>query len=174
MLFRRQENRGEERRARWALPGILLAILFTLAVGLASNRDAAANENAHSLAGTWRVSIAITDCATGTLLPLPRNPFPALVTYFKGGEVLESGCPSTFCSAGHGTWERVGPRLFRSHFMFFHFAADGTYFGTQEVRETIRLIASDQAVSDDEVVLRDPDGNVVVSGCARGTASRFQ
>ena len=174
MLFRRQENRGEAPRARWVLPGILLAVLFALAAGLGLNRRAAANENARSLAGTWRVSIAITDCATGTLLPLPRNPFPGLATFFKDGELLETSTASAFPSTGHGTWERVGPDRFQSHSMFFRFAADGTDLGTQEMREAIHFVAADQAVCDCQVILRDPNGSVVENGCARGTLTRFQ
>src|SRR5262249_22611700 len=107
MEFRKPEDRGEAVRDRCVLPGILLAVLFALAVWLGFNRGAAANENPNSLAGTWRVSIAISDCATGTLLPLPRNPFPGLATYFKDGELLETSTASAFPTTGHGTWERV-------------------------------------------------------------------
>ncbi len=92
-----------------------LALLFTgmLALGLISEGvksvgqrlmpDVQAKDNNSSNAailGTWRVNV------TPTGLP----PFQALITYARGGGLLESNTflPPAAATTGHGTWVKTG------------------------------------------------------------------
>src|SRR5205823_4691873 len=156
-------------------PGIILAVALGLLSGVAFIHNASARsgqgESLETLSGTWRTTVTLTNCQTGEPLPIPT--FPALNTFETNGTMLETGARSRFRSPGHGTWERTGHNEFRKHWIFFRFAPDGSYIGTQEVAGTVRLTSPDAFTADGAVTLRDVDGNVVASGCAAETGTRF-
>jgi hypothetical protein len=51
-------------KLRTQIPGMTLAVLLTLLMG-------SAGADNRTLSGTWRVDVTLTDCQSGTPLPLP-------------------------------------------------------------------------------------------------------
>ena len=172
-MLQGKNERGAGLRARLVLPGAVLAGILALTVGLGLNHGAAADQESQSLAGTWNVTVALTNCGTGAPLPIPQNPFPVLNTFLSEGAVLETGSRTPFRSPGHGTWERIAHRVFESRFTFFRYDAAGTYLGTQETTRTIHLVSPTEFTAEAEVVFRDANGNPAGGGCARETATRY-
>jgi hypothetical protein len=151
-----------------------LGIMAVLALGIGVRQDATGQDALpESLSGTWTGDVALTDCATGAVLPVPRNPFKNVNTYLPNGSLLETGGRFPNRSPGHGVWERTGHNTFRSRLMFFRYAPDDTYIGTQEVVRTHNLLSRDEHTTEAQVTLRDASGAVVGSGCAREHANRF-
>jgi hypothetical protein len=175
MLQSKNQNRLGALGQTLAKPGISLAVALSLLFGAAFIRNASARsgqgESLETLSGTWKTTVTLTNCQTGAPLPIP--PFPALNTFETNGTMLETGARSLFRSPGHGTWERTGHNEFRKHWIFFRFAPDGSYIGTQEITGSVRLTSPDAFTADGAVTLRDADGNVVGSGCATETGTRF-
>jgi hypothetical protein len=172
MLSRTIENSAGVRQ--FAIRGMLLAGLLAAGLVLGLTHGAGAQDNPNSLAGVWEVQVTLTDCGSGAPIPIPDNPFPALMTFLKEGVMMETGSRTPFRSPGHGTWERVAHHVFGSRFTFFRFDAAGNPIGTQEVARTIRLVSPDQFTTESTVVLRDPNGNQVGGGCATEVGTRFQ
>ncbi len=146
------------------LPGLALAVMLTLLIGSAG----ADNRN---ISGTWRVDVTLTDCQSGMPLPLPHS--PTLNTFLGNGSLL-SALSRSDASAGHGRWVRTGLKTFEAHLQIFRFAADGAYIGTSELTKNIQLVTPDTFTATTTVELFDVDGNLVGSGCATETATRFE
>ena len=123
-----------------------------------------------SIVGTWKNQVSIVDCSTGTVLAS----FPGLLTYHSGGTVSETTGDSPFRSAGAGSWEFEGSRSFRGKFMFYTFDSSGAPTGSFKVAQSIRLSASGDVLTDTATYeIFDVAGDLVTSGCAQATATRF-
>lgn len=90
-----------------------LAILALAAVVvLLGGRGAVAapGDSSAPLVGTWRVSVTLVDCSTGT--PLSPTPFSSFVTFSVGGTVAEDTTNPAFGvgqrGAGQGVWNHAG------------------------------------------------------------------
>ncbi len=175
MLASTKQNGWGAQGETWARLGIAVVIGISLLVGLGGRNAALAHdgEDNPSLSGTWKVSVTLTNPQTGVPLPLPQNPFLALNTFEQNGTMLETGSRGLFRSPGHGTWEHTGPHVFRAHWLFFLFAPDGSYIGTQETTKTMRLTSHDTFTADAIVTIRDEADNVVRSGAATEKGARF-
>ena len=55
-----------------------------------SEGQVGSDPEARKLEGTWRVRITLRDCGSGGPLPFPGNPFPALVTFARGGTLTSA------------------------------------------------------------------------------------
>ncbi len=128
-----------------------------------------------TIVGVWQVVVTPRNCATG----MPVAPeFQSLTTYNKGGTYAEfaGGGNPILRSPGHGVWQRTnGWRSYSLKFLFLRFNASGVFIGKQRVTQTVELGASgDQSTSSGTVEVLDLNGNVIGSGCATSTATRFE
>jgi len=67
---------------------LAVPVFLTPALGARAEKpenQAKSEPQARKLEGTWRVRITLRDCGSGDPLPFPGNPFPALVTFARGG-----------------------------------------------------------------------------------------
>jgi len=161
-----------------------LALLFTgmLALGLISEGvksvgqrlmpDVQAKDNNSSNAailGTWRVNV------TPTGLP----PFQALITYARGGGLLESNTflPPAAATTGHGTWVKTGGHEYVA--TFEKFLADNPVTpalgdpGIFRVKETI-LVNGDTYTGAASAEFCDLSGiQCVPAGCGTSIGTRL-
>jgi hypothetical protein len=153
-----------------AVSGLAIAVILILAAAQMS--ASGQNGKANRLEGTWRVALTIHNCQTGAEI----STVPALNTFIAGGSMI--GTPSqnpALLRAGHGVWEHNGGANFTNTVVFFRYAPDGTFAGTQKVTRQIELAhGSDQFTSTDSFELADPNGNVVGTGCATGSGQRLE
>jgi len=75
----------------------------------------------NALVGSWRVTITPYNCVT--LAEFPQFAFESLLTFNRGGTLLETTSSANFApgqrSAGHGYWERSGPNFYHAVFEAF-------------------------------------------------------
>jgi hypothetical protein len=147
--------------------GTIALVVLTILVAGAMSAAAASTDDphssAHAIVGSWDVAL--------TLPGLP--PGRVLATFTSDGGTVESANSApALRGASHGAWERLEPNLFSVTRVFFRFNPQtGAYLGTTKVNATVRVARDGEtfaAVSISE--LRDPDGNVVLTGL-RGTAA---
>jgi len=132
------------------------------------------NQNApKALEGSWSVVATFRVCQTGAAI----RSFPSMSTFMRGGTMQEFGVGSgLFRGPGHGVWSyEPEHERFLNRFQFFRFNTDGTYAGSVRVTSYIYLdffARSYTAISTTEFL--DLNGNVFMTGCATGTATRFE
>lgn len=134
-------------------------------------------ESDKTLTGVWETFVTQRNCLTGA----PVAPeLQGLQTYDAGGTLSEFG-GNNLRSPGHGIWQRAqdttldGRRSFSMKFIFLRFNASGVFLGKQRITQTIRLsTAGDSYSSSGTVEVLDLSGNVIGSGCATATATRFE
>ena len=152
------------------LPGLALAVLFTMLVGSVGADDS-------KLEGTWNVTVRFPVCDAICTCPggVPNIPIQGLHQYQKHGALLDLPS-SVFRGPGVGSWERVGHKPFVARFKFFLFSPTNlSRIGSQEVTNDIRLTGPDAFEATATVDLFDAAGNMTAQGCIiNGTATRFE
>jgi hypothetical protein len=158
-------------RTRSIVAAITLSALTVMVGAGAMSASAAksypANGSAHSIVGSWDVTITLVSPPPG-VPPVQRS----FATFNKdGGTVETANVPGGLRGSSHGAWERIRPNLFAVTRVFFRFNPQtGAYLGTQKVNATARVAANGETFSAVSVSeLRDPDGNLVLGGL-RATA----
>jgi hypothetical protein len=159
------------------LPGMALAVVFTMLVGSVGADDS-------KLEGTWDVTLKFPEetcdrcgCPTG----VANTPIPTLNTFLKGGGMLWSG-GSLFAGPGQGFWERLGHNDidfhdfdFRARFKFLRFDSNGIYIGSEELTKKIRLTGPDTFTATTTFDLLNAAGEPTAGGCdINETAERFE
>lgn len=174
------------------MSGVALAVLLALTVSQipVSGQEAKAEQpqdaeetglkesserstRARKLEGTWQVQVTLRNCQTGN----PIRSFPSLVTYARGGTVMEttSGVSPALRYPGQGVWQRVRGRNYAATFMFFRFNPDGSFAGTQKIMQDIKLSRDGDELNitaTSEVL--DANDNVIGVACVTSTATRFE
>jgi hypothetical protein len=145
------------------------AIFGLVLISICSQISVSAQENIpnRSIEGTWQTQVTAVNCQTGAALAT----FPGILTLANGGTL--SGTSATVPSA-FGVWHRTGTWQENSFaFISFRFAG-GAVVGTQIVRQSAKLSDDGDAfTSTGTSLLLDNAGNIVGSGCANSTGSRF-
>jgi hypothetical protein len=153
-----------------AISGVALALILLLAA--AQIPASGQNGKASRIEGTWRVALTIRNCQTGAEIATAQG----LNTFIPGGSMI--GTPSAnpaLLRTGHGVWEHTGGQSFTNTVIFFRYAPDGTFAGTQKVTRQIEVAhGGDEFTSTDSFELADPNGNVVGGGCATGAGQRLE
>jgi hypothetical protein len=148
------------------LPGLALAVLFTILVGSVRADDS-------KLEGTWDVTL--TFLATPGTGCVAMGPILTLNTFLKGGGMLFSGGRLT-AGPGQGSWERIGHNHFVARFKFLLFnISDGSRTGSEELTKDIRLTDPDTFEATTTFDGFDASGTPVATGCIiNETATRFE
>src|SRR5262249_60251678 len=91
-------------------------------------------QDAQTLEGTWRVTVTLRNCQTGT----PIRTVLALNTFLPGGSMFETA-NGILRSPSHGTWQKIAGHDYTATFMFFTFNPDGTWLGPNKTAQNITL-----------------------------------
>jgi hypothetical protein len=175
------------------LPGMTLAGLLTLgAAGVPGLAPEAQAEGGGKLEGTWLNDVKIVTCP-----PAPEAviaTFQSMITYMRGGILLEGGSPATpppavSRSAGHGIWKRTGHHTLRTFFRFHSFDSLGRLVRITEVTTHPSFINGDNPETPDVLEpyylsgkgtnritnINPNDGTVinVTEGCNEATSRPF-
>ena len=131
------------------------------------------NDNEQGLTGSWDVTVTARDCESGA----PLFSFLAVQTYNQGGTMQASslGAPGTVRLDGHGVWKHIKGRQYSVAFRVLKYNLDGTFAGKDVIRDVISLdLGGDTYTSTGGVEILDPNGNLILRGCATTTATRFE
>lgn len=162
------------------LPKFTAAFTFALVVALALPGIAAAQSEAAAtgLTGTWRVQVSLINCSTGqTFGPA----FSSLSTFARGGTLTGTTRNPAFQpgqrTSDFGVWRQTGSSTYSADseaFLEFTSSAPPIFqAGTQRIIQSITLSGD----SFDSVAITqfyDTAGNLVSSGCAHATATRYE
>lgn len=136
------------------LPDMALAGLLTLAGVVAPGfwPAAQADDGGGKLEGTWLNEVRIVTCPPAPHVVIAA--FQSMITYVRGGIVVEGGSPSppppaVSRSAGHGIWERTGQRTFRVFFRSHSFDNLGRLVRITEVTSQATLVKGDNPETPD-------------------------
>ncbi len=145
-----------------------LLILITGAQVFVSAQEG--EKQGRSIVGTWQTSVTPRNCQTGN----PVAPaFPGILTFNKGGTLTGT---STAVSSVYGVWERErGWQNYSFAFISLRYSPDGTFIGTQKVRQTVTLGADGNSfTSTGSAEIFDGNGNIIGTGCSTSTGTGFE
>ena len=120
--------------------------------------------------GVWAVRVTILQCDTGN----PIRDVRAMNMFTHGGTLTETAT-SFLRGSSLGTWHQVGAQDYTAIFRFFRFNADGSFAGATKVTRTIELCRdANEFTATSSFENFDANDNLIATGCARETASRFE
>jgi len=139
-----------------------------------SSPSSTANER--TIRGVWRTVVTPRSCQTGD----PIFSLPGLFTFSQGGTMSEFGIPPgsspALRSPGHGVWQREhGWHEYSFAFTYYRYNASGAFIGSQKVTAALELGAGgDEFASRSAIEILDVNDNVMATGCATATGTRFE
>jgi hypothetical protein len=146
------------------------------AVGSQSEQSSTQTGATRTIEGVWRTVVTPRNCQTGEAL----GSLNGLFTFNEGGTMAEygigPGSSPALRSPGHGVWQREHGWLAYSFvFTFYRYDANGVFLGSQKVSAALRLGAGGARIATNSVIeILDPSDNLIGSGCATATATRFE
>ena len=161
------------RSASGSAAALVLAGILFLGSGLtarAQSEDARAN---NGLEGTWHLQLSVRDCQTGTVL----RSFPALAAFSKGGTlaVTTAGQLPSLSTTGLGVWRHTQGHSYSAVSESFVFSPAGAWIQTHRLTRAIEMGNGGDTFTDTVALeIFDPNGNLLVQGCATSVASRFK
>ena len=161
----------------WKAVAILAAVsvLVISQVHRAGAKPSHLDSDGRGLEGTWVVTVQQLNCST--IAPLGA-PFQSLLTFNVGGTMTETTSNPMIYPAlrgpGHGVWARTGWRTYSSSLVAL-ITLNGALAKTQKITQSIEVDNdSNSFTSNANVYFYDPAGNLLVSGCAAATGTRFE
>ncbi len=139
-------------------------------------QDEQAERSGNTIVGAWRTAVTQRNCQTGE----PTGPGSrGLITFHEGGTLSEynAGPAQTpaMRSPAHGVWEKRRGRIYSFAFVINRYNATGVFIGTQQIRGFLELAAGgDSYTSNVTVEVFDANDNLVGTGCATSTGTRFE
>ena len=131
---------------------------------------------ARRMEGSWTTQVTQRNCATGVAL---GPAFDSLLTFSRGGTLLEStASPAFFPSVrgpGHGVWSNAySHHTFKAVFVA-QVTLNGVLTRTQTVRQTI-VVGNDpdSFTATASVTFVFADGSPTINGCATATGKRIE
>ncbi len=164
--------------------GTLLGLLMLVGCAqlLVSAQNSSIFESAQSddirqpdIVGVFRTTTTQRNCQTG----VPTGTFQALLTFNEGGTLAETSTALSpaLRTPGHGVWRREpGFQQYSIAFTFLRFNPDGTFAGTQVIRQTAMLVpGGNQYNATSFVQAFNASGNQIgPGGCATVVGTRFE
>ena len=163
--------------------GTLLGLLMLVGCAqlLVSAQNSSIFESAQSdeiqqldIVGVFRTTVTQRNCRTGN----PIGTFQGLVTFNEGGTMAETSAALSpaLRTPGHGVWRREpGFQQYSFAVTFLRFNPDGTFFGTQVIRQSLTLVpGGNQYNATGFVEVYNASGNLLGTGCATSVATRFK
>lgn len=162
-------------RLHFVKPFLPLAVLAGLFLPVASAGAQSSVPTGKALEGTWQVVVTQRDCTTGDPL---GQPFQSLLTFASGGTMTETTDNPLFFpserSPGHGVWSFKGGNRYRAATTAF-VTLDGALTETQKITQIIEMGDDSNRFNTIKasVQIFDPNGKLLVTGCATATGLRF-
>jgi len=163
--------------------GTLLGLLMLVGCAqlLVSAQNSSIFESAQSdeiqqldIVGVFRTTVTQRNCRTGN----PIGTFQALLTFNEGGTMAETSTALSpaLRTPGHGVWRsEPGFQQYSIAVTFLRFNPDGTFFGTQVIRQTVTLApGGNQYNATGFVEAYNASGNLLGTGCATSVGTRFE
>lgn len=130
---------------------------------------------ARRLEGSWTVQVTQIDCTSGAAL---GKPFSSLLTFMRGGTMVESTVNPMFFPAvrgpGHGYWSHTNHHQFKAVTVAF-ISVNGVLAKTQTITQAIEMRNDpDQFQSSATVAFVPADGSPTITGCATATGKRIE
>ena len=158
----------------WFWKGMLAAaISFSLlsgSIGKAAQQQQ--GQEQRGIEGVWDIIVTGVSCATGAPLFTGR----VIHMFIDGGTMTEIADRSNR-SAGLGTWRHLGGRNYSAVHEFIEYSAFGpnTFNGTAVVAREIELSKNgDEFTATATSKIFDKNDNLINTGCATSTATRFE
>jgi len=152
---------------------LVLAGMLLLGSGLTARAQSEGDNSQRGLEGAWRLQLTVRDCNTGQAL----RTFPAVFTFSKGGTAtfITAGQIPSLATPGLGAWRHVQDHNYSAVTDVFVFSPAGVWIQTHRLTRAIE-VSIDGDTFTDTVALEifDPNGNVIVTGCATSVASRLE
>lgn len=148
------------------------ALVMSAGAARAQSEESAAG---HGLAGTWRVTVQLHVCNSTTPI---GSPFQSLLTFARGGTLVEDTANSMFYPAfrgpGHGIWSGREDDTYTASSMAF-ITVNGVLTMTQRIDQTIVIDSPNHFTAKDATVkFFDPSGSLLKTGCADAEGKRYQ
>ena len=150
--------------------GMALAVLL---LAMFAPTWASGHRDGGRLEGTWDVRVTIRNCNTGAEV----RSFASLTTFMSGGTTLDSTShiPQAQKTPGQGVWNHVSGNTYRFSFKHYNFDPAGNFTGWNKVIHEAALEPNGTEYSSAGTVeVYDPSGNLMFTGCATTTATRFE
>lgn len=152
---------------------LVLAGMLLLGSVLTARAQSEGNNSQRGLVGAWRLQLTVRDCNTGQAL----RTFPAVFTFAKGGTatVITTGQLPSLATPGLGAWRHARGHNYSAVTDAFVFSPDGVWIQTHRLTRAIEVSIDGDAFTDTVALqIFDPNGNVIVTGCATSVASRLE
>jgi len=147
--------------------------MFFLGSGATAWAHSDDDESQNGLQGTWRVQLTVRDCQTGQAL----RTFPALVAFAKGGTLTftTAGQFQAIATPGVGVWRHIDGHTYSAVAEVFIFSLAGAWIQTHRLTRQIEIDNdANQFTETVKLQIFDTTGNQIATGCATGTATRFE
>ena len=131
---------------------------------------------ARRLEGSWTVQVTLHDCTSGTPM---GSPFLSLLTFARGGTLLEATSSPMFFPAvrgpGHGVWSHTNHHEFKAVSTAF-ITMNGALVKTQTITQTIEMGNDPDKFTTPSasVVFVPADGSPKVTACASAKGTRIE
>ena len=153
---------------------LVLAGMLFLGSGLTARAQSEGNNSQkRGLEGAWRLQLTVRDCNTGQAL----RTFPAVFTFAKGGTatLITAGQLPSLATTGLGAWRHAQGHNYSAVTDAFVFSPAGVWIQTHRLTRAIEVSIDGDAFTDTVALeIFDPNGNVIVTGCATSVASRLE
>jgi hypothetical protein len=149
---------------------VILALSGTQIPARAESGQDQRKEQEHGLEGVWDITITVRSCATGMALFTGR----VIHMFIDGGTMTEIADRANR-SAGLGTWRHLSGRSYSAIHEWIEYTAAGGFNGTQVVTREIELSKNgDEFTATATGEAFDAAGQLISTGCATSTATRFE
>jgi len=136
---------------------IVLALTATTSPVWSQDRQPLQSPAAHTLQGTWRVTITAVDCITGQDI----LSFPAIQTYNQGGTYTGYGVPpggDPGQGTEYGVWQREpGSHNYSVRVVSYAYTAEGDFEARVEATVALQLTTADSFTGTGTVQIFDAD-----------------
>ena len=157
---------------------VIMGVCVFSFVGAASAQTEDWDFAARRLEGSWTVQVILRDCQTG--VPL-GSPFLSMLTFVRGGTLLETTSSPAFFPAvrgpGHGVWSHSGLGLhtFKAASTAF-ITSNGVLVKTQTITQKIEMGSNPNTFTTPSasVVFVPAGGGPTITGCATATGTRIE
>jgi len=124
-----------------------------------------------TLQGTWEMQLRRTDCA-GHVIGTGQS----VAIFMAGGTMIESQAPfpQALKTPGEGVWRHATDNDYAFRFKYFTFNTSNVFTGWTIIAGELTVDQpGDANTGSASIEVYDPNGNLVATGCAEVTGTRF-
>ena len=140
-----------------------------LGLSLAAAAVLPAQNNPHSIVGTWDVTVTVTDCQTGALIRTVRS----LQMFSRAGAFSETA-NTALRGSSVGAWAHGEGQTYNANYWFFRYKPDGTFASVAQAVDMVSLGADGNTFTAAGTI-QDFDGSnaLISTGCFVHSATRL-